>query len=208
MIYMSFANFVVSLKPPVSFEEMLEGTEIKAGDHVEGNVLYALDYFASQSSYTRYEDGSRSGSRKTGNYYVIPVNGGYIGLKCREEDTAALNKLSEESFEFLGGGPEPATEIFIQGAVQPMESKLVKYYNKYLEGFGYTQDEIRAMGEPLVVEYTNFLAEQVIFGIGILVILLAIWLLMRRYKRDIAGSGLPKAEDLPEVSPPYFHNGV
>lgn len=199
LLYTTFSDFIVSLKPAVSFEDMLDGAKINAGDHVAGNVLYALDYFASQSSYTRYKDGSRSGDRKSGNYYLIPAGEGFIGLKSREADTAALNKLSDESFELLNGGPEPATEIFMQGAVHTMEPQLAGYYKEYLRDFGYTEEEIDAMGEPLVIEYTSFRAAQIMFGVGILLILLAVWILVRRYKWDAEGSNLPKAEDLPDV---------
>ncbi|MBS5062206.1 MAG: hypothetical protein KHZ58_00375 [Hungatella hathewayi] len=200
IIYTSFSNFVISLKPAVSFVDMLEGVKVEAGDRVAGNVQYCFDYFASQSSYTRYKDGSRSGDRKSGNYYLIPAGDeGFIGLKSREADTAALNKLTKESFEYLAGGAEPTTVIFMQGAVHPLEAELTGYYNEYLESLGFTKEEIKAMGAPLVIEYTSFRAAQVIFGIGIILILLAIWILVRRYKRDLNGSGLPKAEDLPEM---------
>lgn len=197
ILYTSFSDFMISLKPAVSFEDMLDGEKVKEGDHVAGNVLYALDYFASQSSYTRYKDGSRSGNRKTGNYYLIPVSdGGFIGLKSREADVTALNKLSDETFENLEGGPEPVIEIFMQGAVRPMETDLAKHYNEYLESFGYTKEEIKAMGDPLVIVYVNFRAAQIMFAVGILLILLVVWILARRYKRDVEGSGLPRAEDL------------
>lgn len=200
LLFTSFSNFIVSFKPAVSFEDMLDGAKVKEGDHVAGNVLYSLDYFASQTSYTRYKDGSRSGERKSGNYYLIPAGeAGFIALKSRVADTAALDKLSEETFEFLNGGPEPSTEIFMEGAVHPMEEKLVGYYNEYLEDLGYTQDEIKALGVPLLVEYTNFRAVQIMFVAGILLILLGGWILFRRYKRDLEGSGLPTAEDLPDI---------
>lgn len=51
LLYMCAADLVVSFKPAVSFEELLEeGKELKPGSHVEGNVVYALDYFASESN--------------------------------------------------------------------------------------------------------------------------------------------------------------
>ncbi len=102
LLYMCAADLVVSFKPAVSFEELLEeGKELKPGSHVEGNVVYALDYFASESTYTKRSDGSRSGSRKSGNYYMIPAATGCFALKCRQADVDALNSLSEETFEII-----------------------------------------------------------------------------------------------------------
>ena len=55
MLYMNAADLVVSFKPAVSFEDMLDGKEVKAGSHIEGNVKYVMDYFASETSYTKYK---------------------------------------------------------------------------------------------------------------------------------------------------------
>lgn len=199
MIFQSAADMVISLKPAVSFEQMLDGKEVKVGSHVAGDVLYALDYFASQSTYTKRSDGSRSGSRKSGNYYLIPTSTGYIGLKSRQSDVEALNTLTDETFEYLETGTEPTTTVFMQGSVEVMGDKIAKYYREYLEDLGYTEDEIEKMGEPLVIEYVNFNASRAWFAIGVVLIAFAFFLLWRRYKRAQKGSGLPKAEDLPNI---------
>lgn len=198
MIYLNGYDAVVSLKPAISFEDMLDGTEVKAGSHVAGNVAYALDYFASESTYTRYRDGSRSTDRKSGNYYLIPTSTGFIGLKSRQVDVSALNKLSDETFEFLTSGTVPTTEIYMQGTVKVMEDELAKYYCEYLEDMGYTESEIEEMGQPLVIQYISFGAVRVMFLSGIVLILLAFLIMWRRYKRALIGSGLKKAEDLPK----------
>lgn len=151
MLYSSVPKLIVSFKPAMSFEDMLDGAEVKEGSHVAGDVVFALDYFASQSTYTRYSDGSRSGDRASGNYYLIPTYDGFIGLKCRQADVADFDKLSGETFDYLETGIEPTTKIFIQGNVKTMESKLPKFFQEYLEDMGYTEDEIADMGEPLVL---------------------------------------------------------
>lgn len=197
-LYESAADMVISLKPAVSFQDMLDGREVRPGTHVKGDVIYAFDYFASQSTYTKRSDGSRSGSKKSGNYYLIPVADGYIGLKSRQADVDALNQLTEETFHFLETGEEPTTRVFMQGSVSVMEEKVAKYYREYLGEIGYTENEIELMGEPLVIQYVNFGAVQSMFAIGIVLILLALFFLRRRYKRLLKGSGLPKAEDLPD----------
>ena len=197
MLYMNAADLVVSFKPAVSFEDMLDGKEVKAGSHIEGNVKYVMDYFASETSYTKYKDGSRSGSKKSGNYYLIPIQDGFLALKSRQNDVNTLNQLTDETIEYMTSGTEPATEFFMEGSVKKLEGNVANYYNEYLEELGYTAEEIKAMGDPLVVEFRSFTAIRVMFIIGIAAVILAALFFMRRYRIETKGSGLRRAEDLP-----------
>ena len=194
LLYQTAGTALVSIKPAVSFEDMLDGAEVKPGTHVAGNVVYAFDYFASETSYTQRSDGSRSGDRKNGNYYLIPIANGYIGLKCRQADVAALDKLSEETFTFLQTGAEPSTTIFMEGNVEVLEGEVAIYYQEYLEELGYTKAEIEAFGTPLVIRYVSFNAVRVMFLIGVVLVILGLIILIRRANYE---SGLPKASDLP-----------
>ncbi len=196
LLYQTAGTALVSIKPAVSFEDMLDGAEVKPGTHVAGDVVYAFDYFASETSYTQRSDGSRSGDRKNGNYYLIPIADGYIALKCRQTDVAALDKLSEETFTLLQTGAEPTTTIFMEGNVEVLEGEVAIYYQEYLEELGYSKAEIEAFGTPLVIRYVSFNAVRVMFLIGVVLLILGIIILIRRanYK-----SGLPKASDLPNA---------
>ncbi len=198
LLYLTAADFVISIKPAVSFEDMLDGKEVKVGSRVAGEVVFAMDYFASESTYTRYEDGSRSGSRKSGNYYLIPTAEGYIALKSRQADVSALDALSEETFEYMNNGPEPSTAIHMQGKVERMEGTLAGYYEEYLEELGYSEAEIDAFGEPLVIRYLNFIAVQSMFAAALLILFLDIFFLQRRYRRAGEDRGFKRAEDLPD----------
>ena len=198
LLYLTAADFVISIKPAVSFEDMLDGKEVKVGSRVAGEVVFAMDYFASESTYTRYEDGSRSGSRKSGNYYLIPTAEGYIALKSRQADVSALDALSEETFEYMNNGPEPSTVIHMQGKVERMEGTLAGYYEEYLEELGYSEAEIDAFGEPLVIRYLNFIAVQSMFAAALLILFLDIFFLQRRYRRAGEDRGSKRAEDLPD----------
>ena len=186
MLFNSASDMVVSFKPAVSFEEMFDGKEVKAGSHVAGDVLFVMDYFASESTYTQRSDGSRSGDKANGNYYLIPIAEGekYIGLKSRQVDVADLDKLTEETYNFLVDGTEMTTQVFMQGTVEVMENELVRYYREYLVDMGYTESEIDAMGEPLVIQYRSFTAVRVLFFIGLALVLLAVFFVWRRYRRE------------------------
>lgn len=201
ILYSAVPDLMISFKPAISFEELMEedGRELKAGSHVSGKVVYALDYFASESSYTKRSDGSRSGSRKSGNYYLIPSANGYFALKCPQADVEVLDQLSEETFSYLSSGTEPSTEFFTEGKAELLEGNLVSYYEEYLGELGYTEDEIEELGAPLVIRYVNFTAVRVMTGIGLVLLLLGLWLLRRGYRREVRGSGLRRAADLPDV---------
>lgn len=184
MLFQSAGDFVVSFKPAVSFEDMLDGKEVKAGSHVAGDVVYVVDYFATESTYTKRSDGSRSGDKANGRYYLIPTAEGYIGLKSREVDVAEMEKISEETYEYLMGGDEPTTTHYMEGSVKVMEDTLVKYFREYLTDMGYTEGEIVDMGEPLVIQYTSFTAVRVIFVIGLALVGLAVFFIWRRCTRE------------------------
>ena len=129
-LYLSVPDLIISFKPAISFEELLEedGRELTSGSHVTGKVVYALDYFASESSYTRRSYGS--------------------------------------------SGTEPSTEFFTEGKAELLEGNLVTYYEEYLTELGYTEEEIEAMGAPIVVRYVSFTAVRVMAVIGIMLMLL------------------------------------
>ena len=102
MLFQSAGDFVISFKPAVSFEDMLDGKEVKAGTHVAGDVIYVIDYFASESTYTQRSDGSRSGDKANGRYYLLPTADGYIGLKSRQVDVSEMEKIAEHNVFYAG----------------------------------------------------------------------------------------------------------
>lgn len=183
-LYLTAGDAVVSLKPAVSFEDMLDGAAVTKGSRVEGNVIFAMDYFASESTYVKRQDGTRSTSKKSGNYYLIPTYDGYIGLKSRLADVPVLDKISDETYDYLYGGSEPSSTLFTQGSVHAMDDSLAKYYREYLQDMGYTDAEIEAFGTPLVIQYVNFKAVRIMSLAGILLVAAAVILLLFRYRRQ------------------------
>ncbi len=194
LLYQGAPLMLTSFKPAVSFEDLLDGKEIKAGSHVEGNVAYVLGDFASESTYTKRQDGSRSGDRKNGKYYLIPTANGFVGLKGRQADVEVLDQLSDETYEYLQYGTEPTTQFFLEGNVEVMEDKLAKFYRECLSDMGYTEEEIEDMGTPLVIQFKSFQAVRILFVLGILMVAAGILIWWRGYHYE---SGLGKAEDLP-----------
>ena len=52
IISMFFSAFVTSFYPAISFEDLLDGVEVKKGSHIEGNVILSFSPFASESTET------------------------------------------------------------------------------------------------------------------------------------------------------------
>ena len=200
VLYQTAPDIVACIRPAISFQDMLDGEEVKPGSRIAGNVVYSFDSFATESTYTRYSDGSRSGSRKSGKYYLLPMADGFIGLKCRQVDVAAMDQLTDETYEILmssDSGAKATTEIYTQGIVREMDKEIAGLYQRYWEDNGFTQEDIEALGTPLLIEFLSFNAVRIGFAIGVLMVLIAVFIVFVRYRKAYEGSGLRRAEDLP-----------
>lgn len=201
MLYQSIPADIISLKPAISFEDMLdERTEIKAGAHVSGKVPYVFDVFASEKTYTRYSDGSRSGSRASGAYYLVPTADAFIAMKGRQVDVETLDDLIDETWDYMLTGVEPSVEFSMEGKVEVLEPQLAGYFQDYLrDELELSDEEINSLGDPLVVSTVNFTACWIMTAIGLVLVVLGVLLFRRGYRVARYGSGLRRAEDLPNV---------
>ena len=182
MLFQSIPEDLIALKPAISFEDMLdEGTEVQAGAHVSGKVPYVFDVFASEETYTRYSDGSRSGSKASGAYYLVPTADAFIAIKGRQADVETLDDLIDETWDYMLGGEEPTVEFSMEGKVEVSD------------------EVIDSLGDPLVVRTVNFTACWIMTAIGLVLVLLGALLFRRGYRVAKYGSGLGRAEDLPDV---------
>ena len=201
MLFQSIPEDIIALKPAISFEDMLEeGTEVKAGAHVSGKVPYVFDAFASEETYTRYNDGSRSGGKASGAYYLVPTAEAFIAIKGRQADVAVLDDLIEDTCVYMMTGEEPAAEFSMEGKTEALEPQLAGYFRDYLRDELEVSDVvIESLGDPLVVRTVNFTASWVMTAIGLVLVLLGALLFRRGYRIARYGSGLSRAEDLPDV---------
>lgn len=183
-ISMFFSAFVTSFYPAISFEDLLDGVEIKAGSHIEGNVILSFSPFASETTETKNNSGSVTSKKASGNYYVIPMaNDVFIGLKTNQEHVFDMDRLVDETYAYIDGGAEPTAKVFIQGMVKPMDEELVKYFREYMLNSDFTEAEIDSMGQPMFIEYTSFGDARIIFVIGVVLILTGIGLIYMKYRK-------------------------
>jgi hypothetical protein len=183
LILLSFSGFITSFLPPVTFEDLLNGREIKSGSHVEGNVVYALDYFASNTTYEKNSEGIIIPKKNWGNYYIIPFSDGYLGLKTDHDQNLSFDRLTDETYTFLKGGQKPQIKIFIDGQILPMKQKLIPYFHRYLSEAGYSEEEINEMGSPFLIQPRTFLIYRIVFACGIVFLSLSVLIFRRIYKR-------------------------
>lgn len=171
---MSWNMFVTSLKPANDFEDLQE-IEAKVGMHIKGDVNYALDCFAYEETWTENKNGTRTPAKTSHYYYVIPGNEKFLGLEVSTEAKEAMENLADETVEYLNGGEQPTTKVAVEGRMSEMDEKMQSLFKEYLEEIGYTSDEIENMGEFLYIQQPDsMIAQQVFFGVGAFLVLLAL----------------------------------
>lgn len=195
-LYKYIPEDIITLKPAISFEDMLEeGMEVKAGDHISGRVPYVLDCFASESAYTQYGNG-RTSSWDTGKYYLLPTTGSFIALKSRQSDVAALDALIDETWAYLAeDGAEPATIFSMEGKAVVLDDRPARFYREYLMDLGFTESDLDALGDPLVVERVNFVACWGMTAVGLGLLVLGSLLFRSSYRVAKYGYGHKSGED-------------
>lgn len=186
--------FSLLFKQAHDFDYVLENG-LKEGDHIEGDIYYNLGPFASQSTYTQYET-YRTGSKTSGYYYVIPAGeSGFAAVYVRKDDKNTMDKMAEETYEYLNSGADVQTVLHFNGVAVKMEKNLrglESAFKSQLKEWGYTDTEMETMlastgGEYLVLEGpADVTTVYVMGGIGLLMVALAIFLFLRRYKKERA----------------------
>ncbi|MCM1171157.1 MAG: hypothetical protein NC393_03415 [Clostridium sp.] len=179
--------------PAHDYDEVLEDG-LKKGQHIKGDIYYSFGSFASQESYTQYEN-SRTASKTTGYYYLIPVGEqGVAAIYVRKDDLSAMKTLTAETEAYLMGGEFPKTTVHFEGTAVKMEKQLDGLEDAFRDGLkemGYTDSEIEEMisaysdGECLVLYGpADVSVMYVMTAISFVLILLAIVLVVVRYRKE------------------------
>ena len=201
-------NFPNLLLPSYDYDYVLENG-LKEGQHIKGEIFYSLGNFASEESYTQYEN-SRTASKTTGYYYLIPVGeNGMAAVYIRKDDLDAMDALTDETYDYLMDGDYPSTEVHFEGVAIKMDKQLNGLENAFreeLEYMGYTESEVEEMlslysdGECLVLYGPAAMSTAyVMMALSILAILIGVILIVRNYKKEVEydkakESGMTKPE--------------
>lgn len=66
----------------------------------------------------------------------------------------AADRLLEETINYMNTGMVPSSSIPIEGYVVKAEGRIPYLLSEYMKEIGYSQEEIEAMGEPLMLRDT------------------------------------------------------
>lgn len=137
-------NFWLTLKPGHDVNDLLENGAAE-GMHVSGQIEYTYDCFADMSNVDN--------NRVTAYYYALPSVDGMLILKVPASLHDKMETLLQETLEYLDGGAYPESAVPVEGYVTKAQGRLPYLLSQYMIQIGYTQEEIDAMGEPLMIEY-------------------------------------------------------
>lgn len=188
-------DFPWILMPSHDYDYVLDNG-LKNHQHIKGEIFYSLGSFATEESYTQYEN-SRTASKTTGYYYIIPVGeNGWAAVFIRKDDVKAMETLTDETFDYLAGGDYPQTEVHFEGVAMEMDKNLKgleRAFREELEYMGYTESEVEQMlsdytdGKCLVLYGPAAMSTMyVMIAVAVFMILLGIILIVRNYKKEAA----------------------
>ena len=185
MLWPSLQDTITSFQAPKSFEDVLEEGAVP-GEHVSGRVPYLLDTFASMETWTENSRTHATTSKRTSfRYYVLPGGEGYLGLSVASHSFSSANSLVEQTYAcLLEDGGEPTAELIVDARVVEMEEELAQLFREDLQDYyGYTDSDINAMGDLLVVDGRSFTAVRAICGIGAALFLLGLVISIFRWRK-------------------------
>lgn len=135
-------DFLTALKPGYDVEYLLEnGAE--EGMHVSGRVPGLYDCFA--------ELENTGSSKISAYYYAIPGEKEVMVLYVPAARHGEAEALLEETVDYLETGLLPESLMDIEGYVVKAEGRIPYLLSQYMLDIGYTQEDIAAMGDPLMI---------------------------------------------------------
>ncbi len=141
-------DFWTVLKPGYDVEYLMENGGAREGMHVTGQVPYVYDCFANLSDF--------DGKDISGYYYALPTLDGMLILEVPESRYEAMETLWEETWQYMSDGILPASPVPVEGYLTSAKGRLPYLLAEYLrDGLEYSQEEVDAMGEPLMIVYAT-----------------------------------------------------
>lgn len=173
-------NFLTAVKPAYDMDYVIANGAWK-GMHISGEVPFVYDCFAEMEN--------MGNNKVTAYYYAIPSGDGMMVLQMPAGMRDAAERLLEETIEYLGTGVPPVSVLPIEGYVEKAEGRLPYLLSQYMAEVGYSEAEIEAMGEPLMVQDAGRSFDKariyapvgmILLGLGILVSVFVIYRKVRR----------------------------
>lgn len=183
-LWISLGDTIISFKQAKDFEDILDDG-VAAGDHVEGEVIFLLDPFASMQTWTENsKTGSTTPKKTSSQYYVVPISVGYAGLTVNSKDFSVADKLVDQTYDYLTDGTMPTAELTVDARVVVMDDELTGMFRDELkEYYGYTDQELDDMGPFLMVEPRDFNTIRIFCGAGTALVLVGVLVLALHWRK-------------------------
>jgi hypothetical protein len=184
LIYMSGTMFITSLKPPKSFDDLWQ-TAPEKGMHIKGEVMLSYECFSYEETW-RENNGSRTKAKTSAYYYAVPLKDTVIALEVPTRDYDAMENVVDNTFSYLyEDGEEPVSGVAVEGRLKKMDSDLQDMFREYMFSIGYTEEDLDGMDEFLMIEQpSSMMIVRIMFGIGVLLILISILIFGFRFKNN------------------------
>lgn len=181
----SLGDTIISFKTPKSFDDILD-EGVAPGDHVAGSVPYLLDVYATMETWSENTKTHSVSNRKTSfQYYVLPAGDDYVGMSVSSSHFSEADRLVDETYAFLlDGAGYPTAELTADARVVVMEDELAQMFREDLQDYyGYTDEDIQALGTPLLVEPRAFNTIRAFCGVGAAVLLVGVGMLIAHWRK-------------------------
>ena len=184
LLGVSLGDTITSFKTPRSFEDVLENGAAP-GDHVSGQVLFLMDAFANEQTWTENRQTHSTTPKKTSaQYYVLPGGEDWLGLRVSSQNISAADKLVEQTYAYLTDGSMPTAELTTDARVAVMEEELAGMFREELkEYYGYTDQDIADLGPLLMVEPRAFTTIRVFCAVGAGLCLTGVLMLVMHWRK-------------------------
>lgn len=198
LLFVSLGDTLASFGQPKDFGDLIDGT-VAVGDRVCGEIYYALDYFATEETWTERRDGSRSAARTSAYYYIIPAGEDFAAIEINASKSGAMETLAEETWAYLMGGEDTSAVVTFDGRVKLLEKEepeLVGYYEDAMEEFGYTREELEGMEPVMLLIPRAFNVIRGFCAVGAAALAAALFLAVRTFRpahTKKSGAGDPEA---------------
>ena len=184
LLFVSLSDTLASFGQPKDFGDLIDGT-VEVGDRVCGEIYYALDYFATEQTWTERDDGSRTAAKTSKYYYIIPAGDDFAAIEISSSKGKAMEKLTDETLEYLMGGDDTTSLVPFDGRVKLLakeEPDLVSYYEDAMEQLGYTQSELDEMGPVMLLIPRAYDAIRVMCAIGAAFLVVSIFMAVKTFR--------------------------
>lgn len=164
-------NFLIALKPGYDVEYVMNNGA-KKGMHVKGEVDFLYDSFAQMENTGNHEISAF--------YYALPAGEGLIALYVPEDRNGAAQQLLAETYAFVEQGTLPVTTLPVEGYIVEAQGRIPYLLTQYMAEIGYSEEDIQAMGTPLMLQEATeaFRKARICAPAGVICLALAVLLIL------------------------------